>query len=74
MSISKNILLDELIEQPHHEKVEDVIFWALEMYAENNKGTNGAMVAYAITQRIEDDEKEGKSKLMNPELIKSLGL
>ena len=30
MSKAKEILLDELNEQGHPEKVEDVIFWALE--------------------------------------------
>lgn len=75
MSISKNIILDELIEQPHHEKVEDVIFWALEAYYKSEgKSTDGKMIAYAIVQRIKVDEGKGKSELMNPELIESLDL
>ncbi len=61
MSIAKKILLEELTENTHPEKVEDVIFWALEYYCENRKqGTMGEMVAYAIKQRILDAENEGK--------------
>lgn len=61
MSIAKQILLEELAENTHPEKVEDVIFWALEYYCENrNQGTMGEMVAYAIKQRILDTENEGK--------------
>ena len=58
---AKRILLDELDEQPHPERVEDVIFWALEHYCKRGKGTMGEMVAYAIKQRILDEEKEKKS-------------
>lgn len=56
MSIAKNILLDELQENSHIEKVEDVIFWALENYAKTKK-TNGSVVAYAIIERIKENEK-----------------
>ena len=53
MSTSKEILLDELNEQGHPEKVEDVIFWALEHYAKSEpKGTWGRTIAYAIKERI----------------------
>ena len=58
---AKRILLDELDEQPHPERVEDVIFWALEHYCKRGKGTMGEMVAYGIKQRILDEEKEEES-------------
>ena len=58
MSTSKEILLDELNEQRHTEKVEDVIFWALEHYAKSEpKGTWGRTIAYAIKERILEAEK-----------------
>lgn len=71
--ISKKILLDEIIEQSHQEKVEDVIFWALENYS-ITKSTNGSMIAYAIVERIIEAEKNNDAKLMNPEKIDSLNL
>ena len=59
MKTSRRILLEELKEQSHPEKVEDVIFWALEYYAESEpKGTWGRTIAYAIKERILDAEKE----------------
>lgn len=58
MSLAKEIILNELEEQMHPEKVEDVIFWALEYYCENRKeGSWGEAIAYAIKQRILDAEK-----------------
>ncbi len=58
MSISKEILLDELNEQGHPEKVEDVIFWALEYYAKSEpKGTWGRTIASYIKERILEAEK-----------------
>jgi hypothetical protein len=58
MNIAKKIILDELNEQSHPERVEDVIFWALEYYCENRKhGTWGETIAYAIKQRILDAEE-----------------
>ena len=59
-SIAKQILLDELSEQAHPEKVEDVIFWALEHYANNppeGVSTWGGAIAYAIKERILEAEK-----------------
>ena len=73
-SISKKIIIDELIEQPHHEKVEHVIFWALEAYSKSESRTNGKMIAYAIIERIKDSENTSEEGLMNPELINSLNL
>lgn len=67
-NLSKKIILDELIENSHVEKVEDVIFWALEKYYKE-KNTNGSLVAYAIVQRIKDAEKEGEEEFLNPSLI-----
>lgn len=68
MTTAKRILLDELNNQTHPEKVEDVIFWALEYYCENKepKGTWGATIAFAIKQRIEDAENMKDQN--NPEL------
>ena len=58
MSNSKEILLNELNEQGHPEKVEDVIFWALEHYAKSEpKGTWGRTIAFAIKERILDAVK-----------------
>ena len=56
---SKEIILDELEEQGHPEKVEDVIFWALEHYANSEpKGTWGRTIAYAIKERILNCDKD----------------
>lgn len=55
-TIAKDVLLDELEENNHPERVEDVIFWALEFYAQNKGDTTGAMVAYAIKERIIEAE------------------
>lgn len=61
MSTSKKILLDELSEQGHPEKVEDVIFWALKYYAKSNpEDTWGKTIAFAITERILEAEKKQK--------------
>lgn len=63
MSIAKNILIEELEEQGHPEKVEDVIFWALEFYAKNKPGnTWGKIIASAIVQNIETQEAEIRAK------------
>lgn len=57
--LAKEILLDELNEQAHPERVEDVLFWALEYYCENSKkGTWGETIAFSIKQRILDAEKD----------------
>ncbi len=59
MSIAKKILLDELKEQTHPEQVEDVIFWALEVYAKTEpKKTWGRTIAKAIINRILEAEKK----------------
>lgn len=59
VSIAKQVLLDELDMQAHPERVEDVIFWALEYYCQNrNNGTWGETIAYAIKERILDAEKK----------------
>jgi len=59
MSKAKEIILDELDEQMHPEKVEDVIFWALEYYYKNRKrGTWGEVIASCIVQRIKEAERE----------------
>lgn len=63
MSIAKKILLDELKNQTHPEKVEDVIFWALEHYANSQpKETWGRIIAYAIIERIKEEENLNNKK------------
>ena len=58
MTTAKKILLDELNEQAHPEKVENVIFWALEHYANSEpKGTWGRTIANGIKERILEAEK-----------------
>lgn len=53
MTIAKKILLEELEEQAHPERVEDVIFWALEYYHKNRKkGAWGETIAFALTENI----------------------
>ena len=63
MNKSKEILLEELKEQTHPEKVEDVIFWALEHYVKSKpKFTWGRAIAYAIKERILEAENNDKNK------------
>ena len=54
--IAHEVLLDEFDENTHMERVEDVIVWALEHYAKTKVGTTGAAVAYAIVERIHEEE------------------
>ena len=55
---AKQILIEELTEQGHLEKVEDVIFWALEHYVNSEpKGTWGKCIAYCLKERILEAEK-----------------
>ena len=59
MTAAKRILLEELEEQAHPEPVENVIFWALEHYANSEpKDTWGRAIAYAVKQRILDAESQ----------------
>lgn len=59
MSIAKKVLIDELNEQVHPEKVEDVIFWALDHYSKSKpEGTLGRTIAFAIKERILEEEKQ----------------
>ena len=58
MNKAKEIILDELDEQMHPERVEDVIFWALEHYVNRKEGTWGECVAYWIVQRIKEAERD----------------
>jgi hypothetical protein len=62
--IAKEIILDELIENSHIERVEDVIYWALEDYYKTKK-SNGSLVAYAIIQRIKEGELNSESGVLN---------
>lgn len=62
ISIAKKVLLYELEEQMHPVPVEDVIFWALEFYAENKKGEIwGKTIANTIKARILEKEKKQES-------------
>lgn len=62
-TIAKKVILEELEEQAHPEPVEDVIFWALEFYAENKKDQSwGKTIAAAIVQNIKDTEREVRTK------------
>lgn len=66
MKVAKKILLDELKEQSHPERVGDVIFWALEHYANSEpKGTLGRAIAYSIKERILEAEKNDSTKIIN---------
>jgi len=57
-NVAKRVLLDELEENFHPEKVEDVIFWALKYYAENYPDqTFGKVIASSIVSRIEEEEQ-----------------
>ena len=56
--IAKDIILDELNENIHPEKVEDVIFWALEYYAKTQDNTMGRLVAASIVSRIKEAEQD----------------
>ena len=58
MSKAKEVLLFELDEQMHPERVEDVIYWALKYYYENRKkGTWGETIAYYLVKTIEEAEE-----------------
>lgn len=70
-NLARQIILDELIENSHVEKVEDVIFWALENYYKD-KNTNGSLVAYAVAQRIKDAENGDDDEFLNPETVKEM--
>lgn len=60
MTTAKRIIIDELNEQSHPEKVDDVIFWALEYYVKHRrKGTWGETIAYAIVELIKEAEGLG---------------
>lgn len=60
MNVAKKILIEELNENTHPERVEDVIFWALKEYSEKHQKTWGRVIAYTIIDKIE--EKESLSK------------
>jgi hypothetical protein len=69
MSKALEILLDELNEQAHPERVEDVIFWALEAYSQSEpKDTLGKIIAYAIKERILEAEANDQSTTKIEEL------
>ena len=55
-TIAKRVIIEELERQWHPERVEDVIFWALEYYAW------GRIISYAIKDRILREEEEEKMK------------
>jgi hypothetical protein len=47
--IAREIILDELIENSHIEKVEDVIYWALEDYFKSKKYFIGSVKSRRFT-------------------------
>jgi len=56
---AKEILLDELNEQVHPVQVEEVIFWALGLYANTqHKAQWGTIVAATIRDRIISESSE----------------
>ena len=60
--VAKDVILDEILEDSHPEKVEDVIFWALKYYADNFPGpTWGKTIASAIVARIIEEEAKYES-------------
>lgn len=54
--IAKQVLVQELKDNTHPERVEDVIFWALEHYSKRGKGTLGEVVASCLVDRIKEEE------------------
>jgi len=63
-TISKSVILKELEEQIHPEKVEDVIFWALKFYSETYPVPNsfGRIIASSIVSNIEETELKERTK------------
>jgi len=60
--VAKDVILDEISENSHPEKVEDVIFWALKYYADNFPNpTWGKIIASAIVARISEEEAKYES-------------
>lgn len=72
MNNASKIIIDEILEESHIEKVSDVIFWALERYVLSNN-SNGSVVAYAIIERIKESEKDNILDLLNYDKIDKLG-
>ena len=54
----KSIIIDELKEQGHLERVEDVIYTALRHYSDNVKGTRMSAIAFWIAERIDEETTE----------------
>lgn len=72
MSIAKEILFDELIEQSHPNLVETVIYEALDDYYKKVEGTFNGAIAYSICKRIDEAEDSKDYVIQNPEKIKAL--
>lgn len=70
--LSKRILVDEILEQSHPVPVEDVILKALQEYAGRKKEMWSHAIAFAISERIKDAEKEERPIIQNPEKITQL--
>ena len=58
MNKAKEIILEELKEQIHPERVEDVIFWVLEYYSNKKENTWGKIIAKYIVDRIKNSTEE----------------
>lgn len=56
--VALGVIVDELQEQAHPERVEDVIYWALKEYSEREDGTWGKIIASSIIGRIDEETKE----------------
>ena len=60
-TIASKVIKNELKEQMHPVRTEDVIFWALEYYMEHKAGqTIGKAVAFDIVHKILDAEAKGE--------------
>lgn len=72
MSIAKEILFDELIEQSHPNLVERVIYEALCDYYKKREETFNGAIAYSICKRIDDAVENKNYIIQNHEKIKFL--
>lgn len=70
MSIIKQIIVDELVENCHVIDFEIVLFIALKKIAKDNKKYHSGVIASCVVDRIATAEKESL-KLMNPEVVKA---
>lgn len=72
MSITRRVLIDELIENNHFMDLPEIISTALSEYSENHKGMNSAVIASSISRRIYEAKIGENTTLVNPEEINHL--